>query len=157
MKKLLMMACAAAALMSCSDDDNENTAVGLSGTWKLTTFTTGFPVDYNNDGSATTNFKNETGCYNNTTLVFGTNNTAIATIEEPEIDYELVAGTEDTYEFTVDCGTTTPQTGTYAESGNNVVITIAGDPATFVKSGNTLTLTETDPEEGTSTLVFTKQ
>jgi hypothetical protein len=157
MKKITMIAFAALALVSCGDDDAATTDVALTGTWKLTTFTLGTPVDFNNDGNATNNFKNETGCYNNTNLVFGTNNTVIASIEEPEIEYQLVEGTQDTYNVVVDCGTVTPLTGAYAQTGNNVLITVDGDPATFVKSGNTLTLTQTDVEEGTSVLVFTKQ
>lgn len=126
MKKLslTLMAVLALTFASCSSDDDNNTdSVSLEGTWKLTAWnsTTGF--DINNDGTASTNLLAEFNCYNNETIVFGSNNTAIVnSTSYADITGELTAGTDDEYTYTVDCvqeNDTFPLTWTL--SGNTVI------------------------------------
>lgn len=148
MKKVLLFASVAAVMASCSDDDSNNTSAGLSGTWKVTALTSGEPVDINMDGTASTNLLAETGCYGNTKLVFGANNTVTLHAEEFTFDME----TED-----LTCETLPAQNGTYVQDGNTVSISVGGDVIEVTKSGNTLTGVETDEEWGTTTMVFTKQ
>jgi hypothetical protein len=147
MKKVFLFATMAAVLASCSDDDNTTTTTaGLTGTWKVTALTSGIPVDINGDGNATTNLIAETGCYGNSTLVFGANNSAILTAQEFTLDL-------DTEEFS--CETLAPVTGTYVQDGNEVEVTVGGETFVFVKSGNTLTGAQ-ETEMGTATMVITK-
>ncbi|RYD90483.1 MAG: hypothetical protein EOP54_23920 [Sphingobacteriales bacterium] len=167
MKKLVLMAFAAVALVSCSDDDNEN--VALTGTWKLTAFNLDEGVDLNNDGTASTSLITESGCYNNSTVVFGSGNSATFNIQELDIDYEIITGTQNSYEYSVDCLAGENETATYTVSGNNVAFTIGGEPVVFIQNGNKLTATlvgggvpvndngETDFQILTGTVEFTKQ
>lgn len=162
-----MMAFVAMAMMSCSDDDNEN--VALTGTWKLTGFTLDQGVDLNNDGTASSNLITESGCYNNSTVVFGSSNSATFNIQELDIDYEVVSGTQNSYEYTVDCLGGENETTTYTTSGNNVIVNVGGEEMVFIQNGNKLTSTfvgggvpvndngDTDFQILTGTVEFTKQ
>jgi hypothetical protein len=169
MKKVLFIALFSGLILSCSSSDSSS-STSVAGTWKLTSFTTVGAVDANNDGNATTNFMNETGCYNNSTIVLNSNNTAIGTLNELELNLDLVAGSTTQYEYTSICNDGIPSTGTWTQSGNNVSITLDGETEVLTKSGNTITLTIPEftevPTESNgvisytyygATLVFTKQ
>lgn len=147
MKKVLLFASMAAVMASCSDDDSNNTSTGLSGTWKVTSFTSATPIDINGDGTASPDLMAETGCYNNMKFVFSGSNSVV--LNAQEADFDLDSG-----EMT--CVTVPAQNGTYAQDGNNVTVTIDGEAFTLVKSGNTLTGTD-DTDFGTVTMVVTKQ
>jgi|GEM_PF-5620870 len=146
MKKVLFFAAVAAAMTSCSDDDNSSPA--MSGTYKVTSLTSTNPVDINQDGNATTNLLAETGCYGNSTIVFGTGNKVVLNAEEFSVDLE----TGD-----LDCTAQPAQNGTYAVAGNQLTLNVGGEAMVFTKSGNTLTGTDVDTEFGTTTMVMTKQ
>ncbi|GGB70450.1 hypothetical protein GCM10007424_08010 [Flavobacterium suaedae] len=178
MKKFIALAAVALMGISCSDDDSSETNGGsasIEGTWKLTAFTLNEGADLNNDGTVSTDMISESGCYSNSSFVFSSNNVATINIEELEIDLDLVIGTEDSYEYSIDCVEATPEVGTYAVSGNTVTITGSdGEGGTesipLALSNNTLTLTLPEfvdvpvEENGEVTysfvgasLVFTKQ
>lgn len=177
MKKIIALAAVALLGISCSDDDSSETNGGstsIEGTWKLTAFTLNEGADLNNDGTASTDMISESGCYSNSSLVFSTNNVATINIEELEIDLDLVVGTEDSYEYSIDCVEATPEVAAYAVAGNTVNITVTdgedSETIPLVKSNNTLTLTIPEfvdvpiEENGNVTysfvgasLVFTKQ
>ena len=176
MKKLFTLIAAAILTMSCGSDDDAQTNASVNGTWKLTAFELEEAVDFNDDGTASTDLIAETGCYNNSTIVFNDNN-GIATfsIQELDIEINLVVGTENTYEYTINCDPAMAEVATYTVNGNNVTVTFDyGDGETedtvFVRSGNTLTVTIPEivyvPEENSgdvsytflgATLQFTKQ
>lgn len=169
MKKLALIALAAFAI-ACSDDDNDsavNVNASIDGTWKLTAFTLDEPVDFNGDNAATTNLITESGCYDNSTIVFvsGTN----ATLNLQELDITLVS-TELGTDLAVDCIDSVPMIYTYTVTDNSVMFD--GETAqAFTRSGNTLSVhlpaVTGVPVEGTDgevtydfvggTLVFTKQ
>ncbi|QYJ69420.1 lipocalin family protein [Flavobacterium litorale] len=176
MKKLMILAAAALLTVSCSDDDGDSTGnVSVNGTWNLTAFTTNEAADINNDGTASTNFIAESGCYGNSSIVFANENSAIFNLEELDIELDLVIGTEDSYEYSIDCIGAEPEVGMYTVSDNSVsVVFDYGDGETetaiFARSGNTLTVTIPElvdvPVEDNgditysfvgATLVFTKQ
>ena len=169
MKKLLLLLVPALLLISCNNDDDSSSA-SVEGTWKLTTFTTSQPSDVNNDGVETTNFIAETNCYNNSFLILSSNSVANARIEELDLTLDLVAGTTDQYEYTVDCLSAEDAFGVWAQNNNTVTVTIDGEPLDLSLSGNTLSVTIPDfaaievEQNGTivtefvgATLVFTKQ
>ncbi len=179
MKKLIVLAVAAFLTLSCSDDDNNSTSnTSLEGTWKLTAFNLNEAVDINEDGTASVDFISETGCYNNSNIVFSGNNVATLNMQELDIELDLVIGTEDSYEYSIDCIDATPEVAAYSVSGNSVSVisTYVEDGVTetetivMTQSNNTLTVTIPEftnvpvEENGEvtytfvgATLVFTKQ
>lgn len=177
MKKIIALAAVALMGISCSDDDSSETNGGstsIEGTWELTAFTLNEEADLDNDGTASTDMMAESGCYSNSNLMFSSNNVATINIEELEIDLDLVVGTEDSYEYSIDCIGATPEVAAYTVAGNTVNITVTdgedSESIPLVKSNNTLTLTIPEfvdvpvEENGNisysfvgATLVFTKQ
>jgi hypothetical protein len=171
MKKIILMALAISSLLSCSNSDDDNSSVAIDGTWKLTAFSTQDPCDFNNDGVATTNFMNETGCYNNSKIVFTGSNTATAAIQEVLIDMTVTVGTTNGYTVVVDCeANPIPENVPWSQNGNIVTIGASPDNLDFTLSGNTLSATIPNftqiqtYQNGTiitdftgATLVFTKQ
>ncbi|NMH26939.1 lipocalin-like domain-containing protein [Flavobacterium silvaticum] len=159
MKKIMILAAAAVFSFGCSgNDDNASGTTSIDGTWKLTALTSSQPTDANEDGVATTDLIAEAGCFDQTTLVFASNNTFVYNLMMP--------GTTTCFPFTAN--------GTYVASGNNIAATITvegeADTQNFVQSGNTLTATvpdfyeievtvggETTYESIDAVLVFTKQ
>lgn len=150
MKKLIILAVAAFLTLSCGGED-DTTIVGASveGTWDLTAFDINEAFDLNGDGTSSQSLISEAGCYQNSSLEFHSDNTVTINIEELDINMELVIGTEDTYEYTVDCIEATSETGTYAVIGNNITITVQGEidgemqteTILLIRDGNTMTLT----------------
>lgn len=175
MKKIALFAFAGLlSLASCSEDDSTavNTETSIVGTWKLTSFNMNESFDLNNDGTASTSLISESGCYNNSNIVFNSNGIAYATIEELEINLDIVVGTENTMEYTIACLPGTSQGAAYIVEGNTVTVVAPGeDSLSLTKSGNTLSVSipqmTSVPVEDTNgevtydfigaTLVFTKQ
>jgi hypothetical protein len=170
MKKIFLLAVSCFAILSCSSDDEGTSSASLVGTWKVTSFTTGVGVDFNNDGTASTNFLTESGCYDNSNLIFAANNVATANFQELDIilDIDFVNPENSIYE--VDCLPATPVVGTWAQGGNSVTVTIDGEPAVLTINGNTMTAVfdefvdietyengETVYSYTSATMVFTKQ
>ncbi len=171
MKKFFGLLFIAIAFTACSSDDDNNTT-SVEGTWKLTAFETENAYDLNNDGTASRSVMNETNCYQNETVVFKANGTGQANnTSYAEIEFTLVTGTTDQYEYWVTC---VPETETipflYTQNGNNVTITMGATSQPAVLSGNTLTyvinkgfLLEVEENGDTTTVleditfVFTRQ
>ena len=144
MKKFTFLALAAIALVSCNNDD-DSSDVSLAGTWKLTSMTTPYPWDLNNDGTAGNDIVSESGCMDNSTIVFS-GGTGVD-VKMQSVDIEGDEG-----DYTVTCSEPETENGTYTVSGDDVTITVDGQDIIFIKSGKKLTASE----QG-STLVFTKQ
>jgi hypothetical protein len=68
------LAFGALALTSCNDDDNKNTS-GIAGTYSLQEVNTQTQTDFNQDGTSSTNQKQETSCYNNGRITLNTDGT----------------------------------------------------------------------------------
>jgi hypothetical protein len=152
MKKVLLFALAAGMLASCSNDD-ENTISGgnnsgnLAGTWKMTGFTVSTPVDLNGDGTAGNDVIAETGCYDNSVMIFSSNGSV--SVKSQESGYNVETG-----EMT--CDRLPTQNGNYTVQADVINITVAGETFAFTRTGNTLTGTD-DSAFGQATMVFTKQ
>jgi len=176
MKKLAFIALmASATFVACSEDEtvSVNQNQDIQGTWKLTSFNMNSSFDINGDNNASSSLIAETGCYNNSTIVFDGNTTAIFNMEELEIDMQMVVGSENEMEFTFDCGSAIPFPTTYAATENSVTLMSDEDPEPLVltRSGNTLTVVipeatqiPVEEENGSvtydfvgATLVWTKQ
>ena len=127
-------------LTSCSSDNNDVADASIEGTWKLTSFTTTDAIDFNLDGTATTDFMAETNnCYADNTLVFKADNTVDASGSFLNIDVQIQAGTTDQLTIVTNCtNDNLVATYSWSEAGNNITVTNVG---TGVLSGNTLTFT----------------
>ncbi|MGB1230820.1 MAG: hypothetical protein ACPG5M_01130 [Winogradskyella sp.] len=123
---------------SCSnDDDGGSDNVELTGTWKLTALNAIETYDLNNDGSASINLLNEMNCLTNETLVFSDTNVVTAnSTSYVDIYAELETGSTTDYDYTVEC-----------ESE------VYSDPATYVRNGNSVTITIQDDEDEDEVLV----
>ncbi|MXN91864.1 hypothetical protein GR160_11585 [Flavobacterium sp. Sd200] len=146
MKKIAALTIAVVVTLSCSgDDDNDN--VSLTGTWKLTSATLPEAVDFNNDGTASTDVMTETGCLNNSTIVF-TDNVATAIVNMQTVDIRQ----QNNGTYTVECGEAETEYAPFAESEHIVTLTSDVFYTPFTKVGNRLT---TNLYGGS--VVFTKQ
>lgn len=67
------LAIGAFAFTSCNDDDT--TSAGVGGTYNLTEVNTETQTDFNQDGTSSTNQKQETSCYNNGRITLNTDGT----------------------------------------------------------------------------------
>lgn len=157
MKKLALIALTAFLGFSCSGDDDNNSTSLNGTTWKLTSVTTYEAVDVNEDGVSSTNFMAETGCFDNSTIVF-TSSTMATT------NMNVYMFGDECFEFEM--------AASWVKEGNDVTFSFPGEEAseTFTLSGNTLTLNspdfyefEIETEQGIdtevigATLVYTKQ
>lgn len=134
MKKLFLGAAALLALSCSSDDDGGN--VSVEGTWKLTKFELTEGIDFDNDGTASTNLRAETGCFNNSTIVFDDNDAVTFNMESIDVEPQEVEGG---FDYTVTCEGASASSGTYTVSNNAVTINTGGDPVAFTRNGNKLT------------------
>uniref|UniRef100_UPI004049AADA lipocalin family protein n=1 Tax=Flavobacterium sp. TaxID=239 RepID=UPI004049AADA len=171
MKKIFFLTFSCLALLSCSsDDESSNSGTSLTGTWKLTAFTTDTAVDFNLDGVTSTNYITESGCYDNSTMVLAANNVATVTLQEADIDFVFDFENPENSTFEFICNDGTAQAGTWSQNNNNVTVTVDDEPVVFTLNGNTLTavledFVETEVDNGGeviveftgATLVFTKQ
>lgn len=140
MKKIqsyLLVAAGCVALTSCSDDDNgggNNVSADLTGTYELTSATTGQAQDYDNDGDSSTNLVLEGNCYNDSWISFHSDGTY-----EEGMSRSIASngGTE------IDCETTVTS-GTWAQNGDQVTTTSTTNvTATYSFNSSARTLTRT--------------
>ena len=170
MKKIFLLAFSSIALLSCGSDDEATPNNSLQGTWKVTSFTTNVPVDFNNDGVSSTNFLTESGCYDNSTLLFGNNNEVTAAFQDLDVTLDINFENPEASIYEINCLPSAAVAGTWTQNNNSVTVTIDGEPAIMILNGNTLTAvfnefvdietfdgTETVYEVTGATLVFTKQ
>lgn len=164
----------AIALAACSsDDDSNNTTISVEGTWKMTAFNTENAYDLNGDGIPSRNVMDETDCFQNELMLFNVDGTGLITSNSVlEIGLEMVVGTTDEYEYTIECiSEVTIDSFTYTITNNEVSIDVDGDISTATLSNNTLTVVipegffieVEDPESGiisileNITIIYTKQ
>lgn len=173
MRKLFGLLLVTIAFTGCSkDDDNNDNSTSVEGTWKLTAFETENAYDLNNDGTASKSVMDETSCYQNEFIKFNADGTGQATSNSyAEIQLVLVAGTNDEYEYSIDCVSEIDVTPfVYIKDGNQVDLSVGGSNASATISGNTLTYVIQDgffvevDDNGTTTtvteditFVYTKQ
>lgn len=114
----------------------------IDGTWKLTAWNATNAVDINNDGTASVNLLDELNCYDNETIVFSSDNTAISmSTTYADIEVELVVGTTNEYNFTSTCVPEIENTNlTWAQVGNIVATTdvVSGGTNNFTLNGSQL-------------------
>ena len=117
-------------------------ATSIEGTWKLTAWNAANAVDINNDGTASINLLDELNCYDNETIVFNSDNTAISmSTTYAEIELFIVVGTTNQYTFTSTCVPEIENTNlTWVQSGNLVTTTdvVSGGTINFTLNGNQL-------------------
>lgn len=145
MKKIAVLIFAACTAHSCSDDDDNN--VSLTGTWKLTSATLSEPVDFNNDGTASTDFMAETGCLDNSTITF-TDDVASAIVNVQTLNIRQ----QNDGTYIVECREAETGYAPFTEEEHVVTLTSDIFYAPFTKVSNRLTTSL----NGTTT-VFTKQ
>ncbi len=159
MKKVFSLVLLAVLFASCSSDDDNGVAV--EGTWKMTAFKSQNAYDLNGDGVISNDVMGETNCYQNETLIFNSNGTgANMSTSYAEISLELVAGTADQYEYSVECINENSTTAfTWSQNGDTVTVTESGLTASAAQDGNKLTLVvpngfeiEVEDENGIATV-----
>ncbi|HLA55451.1 MAG TPA: lipocalin family protein [Flavobacterium sp.] len=130
---LLLLAMAGCLALACNDDDDNNT--DISGTYNLTAFMAPVAVDFNDDGTPSTNLINETTCYDNATLVLHDNATY-------DLTYSYLTVQDDAVVTSCQNSVTS---GTWARSGSSVVLTdgVSSDTSIFTYSQNTLSQVQT--------------
>jgi len=115
----------------------------LLGTWLLTEWSGTEAIDLNEDGTESINFLDEMDCYNNETMVFNANNTGtVMNTSFADINTDLVVGTTNEYDFTIDCISEIENLDmTWSQSANDVTITESGVASTWTLNGNELSIT----------------
>ena len=145
-------------MMACDDQDDEIQNTSIEGTYKLTTFTLSAPVDYNNDGVATTDLIEETACYDASDITLSANGSAVFNMQSVDIDYipEDENGNPATV---VECYLEGPETASYTFSNTTVTFSLAGESMRFTRTGNALTyiVEGEDSLFGDVILIFEKQ
>ena len=156
--KITLSIAIAFTMMACEGQDDGIQTASIEGTYKLTTFTLPAPVDYNNDGVATTNLIEETGCYDDSEITLSANGNAVFNIQSVEIDYipEDENGNPATV---VECYSEGPETSNYTFSNTTVTFSLAGESMSFTRTGNSLMyiVEGEDSLFGDVVLIFEKQ
>lgn len=146
MKKIIALAAVAILSFSCNDDDGTAlTDESFDGTWTLTSFELNEAIDLNDDGTASTDIIAESSCFNNSTITFDSETNAILNFEELDIDIQVVNGTDNEFEYSVQSLGATSEIATYTVDGNTATVTFDyGEGITetldFTLSDNTLTV-----------------
>lgn len=121
-------------LLAC---DSENADTPVLGTWLLTEFRTNTPYDINNDGIATTNFKEESNCFNDTQLIFDSFGTVTFAFEEASI-FISPSSPQNDPNYTVSCSDGFEDFTIYFQNGNNVTLGTIDDRIDATIEGNTM-------------------
>lgn len=118
--------------VSCSSDDsNNNDGVELEGTWRLTAWNVGESYDLNNDGTSSSNLLDEIDCYENETITFAAGTATYMSTSYADIYFEAGEEGESDDTYIIECEQE-----------------IDNSPATYVRNGNTVTITITYVEDG---------
>jgi hypothetical protein len=156
--------------LAAANSGSTNTDASIVGTWKMTAWNVNEGQDLNQDGTNSTNLLDEMDCYNNETILFNADFSAVATSTSyADIELNLVIGTTDEFDYNITCVAETEVTDlTWIQTGNSV---IAGTPttfSTFTLDGNELSFlipegfTVVSDDSSTTviqdlTIVYTKQ
>lgn len=135
----LLAAAGCVAFSSCSSDDDggNNVSADLTGTYELTSATTGQAQDYDNDGDSSTNLVLEGNCYNDSWISFHSDGTYEEGMSRTTTSN---AGTQ------IDCDTSITS-GTWTQNGDQVTTTSSANVTatySFNSSSHTLTRTESN-------------
>lgn len=142
MKKFFGLLIVAIAMTACSsDDDSSDAGASVEGNWKMTALNTENPYDLNGDGTASRNLMLETGCYQNELMLFSADGSGkITSNSYAEINFDLVVGTTNEYEYSIECVSETEiDLFTYTQNGDQIKLTVDGSLVTGTLSNNTLT------------------
>jgi hypothetical protein len=133
MKKKIFVFILAGLMLSCSKD-NDDDAVDVSGSYRLTAFNTSVPTDLNGDGTTSTNQMTETDCFNNSILTLSPNNTYTTLEKGVEINLDGINST-------IECYDDGSSSGTWSFDGNNKVTVVDGQEIyDLIIDGNNLRL-----------------
>ncbi|WCO03039.1 lipocalin family protein [Psychroserpens ponticola] len=152
------------------DCTNNQTNEDIVGTWLLTAWIGEEPIDLNNDGTESVNFLDEMNCYENETIVFNADNTAVAmSTSYASFIFEIEVGTTNEYDYVIECEFENENTNsTWTQNGNIITVddgttvydaTINGDqlsvfvPEGFVAFSSDFTATTIQD----LTFIYTKQ
>jgi len=113
-KFLMMVMAGCLAFSSCDNDDDNNNSntTGYAGTYNMTAWNAPVAMDFDGNGTTSTNFMTETNCYNNSKIILNSNGTYTMTYNALGI-----TGT------TAGCAASQATSGTWTRSGNNIVTT----------------------------------
>jgi hypothetical protein len=127
-------------LGDCSTDNEPNEA--LEGTWKLTGWIGEEPIDLNNDGTESVNFLDEMDCYENETIVFNADNTAVAmSTSYASFIFDIETGTTNEYDYTIECEFENENTNmTWIQNGDTVTVDDGSAVSDFTLNGNQLSI-----------------
>ena len=118
MKRLMSILFIAILFASCSsdDDNNDSSETTIVGAWTLTEANLAVPFDFNNDGTADPNFKNEIPCFEGD-ISFTANGGFTQNFSN--VETEIVNG-----ETVYVCNGTTTNVGTYELDGTQLTTTV---------------------------------
>lgn len=140
---------------SCSSDDGDASGnVSIVGTWDAIEVDLGESVDWNGDGTSSSNLMDEIDCFAATATFTADGEFSSATTQ---INFEVnEAG------YTLSCGASISASGTYGIDGNTLSITDDEDgetgESTYNISGETLTVTGfVEAVDGDATMVFVRR
>lgn len=123
--------------VSCSKDKTEELSV--VGSWKLSSWSVGIPLDLDRDGVASSNLLNESTCVNNEILTFEENGVVTANSSyNPNVVISLSGEVDEMYVFDVQCDTSGSigSSGTFIQNGT--IISVFESTGNF--SNNKLTI-----------------
>lgn len=128
------------SLGDCTNGSEQETE--LEGTWLLTAWIGTEAIDLNNDGVENINFLEEMDCYTNETILFNTDNTAVATSTSfATFEFIIEVGTTNSFEYSITCEEELDITnGTWSQNGNIVTITDNFGTTDFTLNGNQLSI-----------------
>ncbi|OUR91054.1 hypothetical protein A9Q87_11295 [Flavobacteriales bacterium 34_180_T64] len=128
------------SLGDCTNDVGQDEEI--PGTWKLTAWIGEEPIDLNNDGTESINFLDEMDCYENETIVFSADGTAVAmSTSYASFNFDIEVGTTDEYDYTIDCIMENENTDlTWTQNGNIISVTDAGVTTDGTLDGNQLSI-----------------
>ncbi len=149
---------------------NPSGEVSIVGTWKMTAWNVPEGQDINQDGITSNNLLDEMDCYNNETILFNSNNTAVSTSTSyADIELNLVVGTTNEFDYSITCVPEIETTDlTWTQTGNIVTTTALGASTNLTLNGNELSFlipegfTVVSDDSSTTviqdlTIVYTKQ
>jgi len=153
-KLLTLLVLASLVTVSCSSDDSgdggENQSAELVGSWQLVEMNISQAIDTNDDGSTSTNLLTEVDCLRDAITINPSGDWS-STGVFPALISPITGNL-----YNVTCSTVINRSGNWQFSGSSLFL--SGDfQATFLFSGNRLTLAIGNELPGLQSLVYEKQ